>query len=102
MKLKDGVTYVGLSREMVEAFAKIDIVHLDQAGTEATVTSTLEGQHSAVRSAHYRGDAVDLRTWHVEPTVFAAALTDALGEDFVVIEERDHVHVHWSPVYHAG
>ena len=102
MELKGGVTLDGLGREIRYAFNAMDRVHLDQAGTEATVTSTVEGEHSAVRSAHYRGDAVDLRIWHVEPDVFAAALTEALGEDYVVIEERDHVHVHWSPIFHAG
>ena len=65
----------------------------------ATITSGTEGQHSVKRSAHYRGDAVDLRTWHVDGQEYADRLSEALGDDYVVLFERDHVHLHWSPVY---
>ena len=102
MKVKDGVSLEGLRPEILAAFDEIDRIHIKLANTEATVTSTKEGRHSATRSAHYRGDAVDLRTWAVDGDEFAAILTDDLGGDYVVIHERDHVHLHWSPLYHAG
>ena len=103
MKLKDGVSFDGLRDEIRAAFPTIDQVHQDMTGTDATATSTCEGKHSATRSAHYRGDAVDLRTWYVDAAhEFGHALTEALGGDFVVLIEATHIHVHWSPIYHDG
>jgi len=99
MRLKDGVDLVGLRREMREAFGAIDRTHQALADREATITSTTEGRHSVKRSAHYRGDAVDVRTWHVDGEKFKSALVDALGPDYVVILESDHMHVHWGPVF---
>ena len=103
MKLKDGVTLDGLRAEIQAAFPMIDRIHQGMTGTEATATSTTEGKHSATRSAHYRGDAVDLRTWYVDSaTEYGHAITDALGPDYVVLIEATHIHVHWSPLYHVG
>ena len=102
MKLKDGVSLEGLRDEIRATFPAIDRIHENLADQEATITSTKDGKHSASRSAHYRGDAIDLRTWHVDGEEYQQQLTLELGSDFVVILERDHMHVHWSPVYHAG
>lgn len=99
MKLKDGVELDGLGREIRSAFTAIDRVHRELCGQEAIVTSTTEGKHSVKRSAHYRGDAVDLRTWHVDGDQYARDLVEQLGDDYVVLHEGDHVHVHWGPVY---
>ena len=81
------------------AFVQADRIHRELSGQEATVTSGTEGRHSVKRSAHYRGDAVDLRTWHVDGQEYADKLAEALGSDYVVLFEVDHVHLHWSPVY---
>ena len=105
MKLKENVDISGLRREIRGAFGIIDQVHKDlseeAAGVrlEAIVTSATGGRHSVKRSAHYRGDAVDLRTWHVDGDSFADRLTEELGPDYVVLSESDHVHVHWGPVW---
>ena len=103
MKVKDGVDLAGLRREIQTAFPAIDRIHRELSGDiEATITSATEGRHSVKRSAHYRGDAVDLRTWDVDGERYARDLVEQLGDDFVVIHEGDHVHVHWGPVYDAG
>ncbi len=101
MKLKDGVELTGLRREIIGAFTVIDQVHQDMSSPqgEATLTSTVEGLHSVKRSAHYSGDAVDVRVWDVDGQAFADALAIELGVNFVVLFENDHVHVHWGPVY---
>ncbi len=104
MKLKENVDISGLRREIRGAFGAMDRVHMDLTQVrgerlEAIVTSATGGLHSVKRSAHYRGDAVDLRTWHVDGQEYADKLTEVLGADFVVLFERDHVHVHWSPVW---
>ena len=99
MKVKDGVDLDELRDEMRAACPIIDEVHQELAQREAIATSTKDGKHSVKRSAHYRGDAVDLRTWYADGDEFAIQLRLALGENFVVLHESDHVHVHWSPVY---
>jgi len=101
MKIKEGVEMRGLRREIRDAMTTIDHVHADMSAPqgEATITSGTEGRHSVKRSAHYRGDAVDVRTWDVDGQAFADRLAADLGENFVVLFERDHVHVHWGPVY---
>lgn len=99
MKLKENVDISGLRREIKGAFVAIDQAHQELAGQEAIVTSATGGRHSVKRSAHYRGDAIDLRTWYVDGQEYADRLTEVLGPDFVVLFETDHVHVHWSPVW---
>ena len=100
MKFKTGVSPQGLRRPIREALPTIDEIHQDlSGGKEAVVTSTTEGKHSVPRSAHYRGDAVDLRTWHVDPHDYAERIKAALGDDFVVLVEATHIHCHWGPVY---
>ncbi len=99
MKTKENVDISGLRREIIGALTIIDQVHKDLAGREAVITSATEGRHSVKRSAHYRGDAVDLRTWYVDGDAFADRLAEELGPDYVVLSESDHVHVHWSPVW---
>ena len=98
MKFKTGVNPSGLRAGLTQPWPKgsgrksaldiIDEVHRELTGQEATVTSTTEGKHSVKRSAHYRGDAVDLRVWHV-PTMleYADKLEAALGDDFYVQPE---------------
>lgn len=99
MKLKDGVDLVGLSREMHSGLGGIDRAHFDLTGEQATLTSTTEGRHSVKRSAHYRGDAVDVRIWNVDGFRFRDMIAENIGADYVVLLESDHIHVHWGPVY---
>ncbi len=99
MKVKDGVSLVGLRREIHHAFGAINRAHVEMTGEHATITSTTEGKHSVKRSAHYRGDAVDVRTWNVDGFEFRDKIAEQLGDDYVVLFEADHVHVHWGPVY---
>lgn len=100
MKFKTGVSPQGLRRPIREALPTIDEIHKGlSGGKEGVVTSTTDGKHSVPRSAHYRGDAVDLRIWHVDAEEYAERIREALGEDFVVIVESTHVHCHWSPLY---
>ena len=99
MKIKDGVDVRELRPGIRSAFVQVDRIHKELANQEATITSGTEGRHSVKRSAHYRGDAVDLRVWHVDGQEYADKLAEALGDDYVVLFEGDHVHLHWSPVY---
>ena len=99
MKLKDGVSLAGLRREIHHAFRAIDRAHYDLTGEPATITSTTEGKHSVKRSAHYRGDAVDVRIWNLDGQQFRDQIAEQLGDDYVVLLESDHIHLHWGPIY---
>lgn len=108
--VKPGASLVGLRPGMLDKTYVIDSV-FNEFGVNAVVTSgTEQYKHSVERSAHYRGDAVDWRSKHLETTerkhACLARLREELGADFVVLFEGEGqpwepFHTHWSPVYHG-
>ena len=106
MKFKQGVDPKYLSAPAWYALWQADEAHKALCGKESVCTSTGDSKHSAERSKHYTGDwgygycqAIDLRTWHVDPKEYAKRLRRRLGKDYVVLVESDHVHIHHDPVY---
>lgn len=107
MIVKQGVSLEGCRPEILAAaitiiapiFVKHDRVAVITSGTEKV-------KHSAKRSAHYRGDALDFRNRFfrsMEKKVqVLEELTEALGPDFVVVLESTHYHIHYAPVYHEA
>jgi hypothetical protein len=68
-------------------------------GFELVVTSLLDGKHSE-GSLHYLGLAADLRTRDipaVERHSMREALEQALGEEWDVVLEADHMHIEFDP-----
>ena len=98
----------GLRSEILLAAIKLEPLFA-AIGLDLVVTSGAENyKHSAKRSAHYRGDAVDLRSKHVPETInkiaFMNEFKKILGDDYVVIFENEntdyeHYHIHWSAVF---
>ena len=103
MRAKDGAELRELSREAWWAAFVADQIHRRLTGEEVVITAGTDGRHRVERSSHYRGDGLDFRRWILEDQAqrFADELRTALGPDYVVILESDHVHCHWSPVYHG-
>lgn len=71
-------------------------------GAECVVTSGRDGKHSE-NSAHYRGQALDLRTSNLQATIWrsfgsrlANALVSQLGPYWFVVFERDHYHIEYA------
>ena len=72
-------------------------------GLDCVVTSGKDGQHSK-NSAHYTGNALDLRIWniadHMTPMAFGYNLAGALkivcGDGFYVVLEGDHIHLEFN------
>lgn len=72
-------------------------------GLDCVVTSGKDGQHSK-NSAHYTGNALDLRIWdiskHMTPMAFGYNLAGALkivcGDGFYVVLEGAHIHLEYS------
>jgi hypothetical protein len=104
MILKKGVSIDGCRPEILIAaitiiapiFAKHDRVAVITSGTEKV-------KHSAKRSAHYRGDALDFRHRYFRSLDKKAEvlqeLSEALGPNFVCVLEKTHYHIHYAPVY---
>ena len=99
MRIKPGVKIGGASPELAIGLQIMDSVHRELFGKEITVTSICDGKHS-IGSLHYRGEAADLRTKDLEPqsrSQLAQALQQALGADWDVVLEKDHIHVEYDP-----
>jgi acyl CoA:acetate/3-ketoacid CoA transferase beta subunit len=98
MKIKNGVTMNKLSSQIVLALITASGIY-QANGQELVITSITDAVHKK-ESLHYTGNAVDLRT-----NVFSSAtakkvsqqLAAALGNNFDVVLESDHIHVEFDP-----
>lgn len=101
MRIKAGVRIHGLRPEMTVATQIIDGIYRSH-DSELVITSALDGKHSA-GSLHYTGAAIDARTRnlsHLDDTRrqgLVVAVRDALGDDFDVIDEGNHLHIEFQP-----
>ena len=71
----------------------------ESGGYECVITSAFDGVHKQ-DSLHYIGRALDFRTRHLtDPLAFniATAIRRALGPDFDVVLEEDHIHIEYDP-----
>jgi hypothetical protein len=98
MQIKQGASISGLQPEMAVALQVCASVY-NKFGIEMVVTEGTAGRHSP-KSRHYLGFAVDLRTWNVRRSKLddlARQVRAALGKDFWVLLEADHMHVEFRP-----
>lgn len=98
VKTKQGVTLEDLQPEILSA---IDVAAplFDVLKVPLVITSATEGRHK-VGSKHFSGNAIDLRTRQLAPEnqkKITNDLKSALGKDFDVIIEKDHIHVEFDP-----
>lgn len=103
MKIKEGVRLTGLQPIMVMAAIVINDVY-QRNGQELVITSAVDGVHSK-HSRHYLGYALDLRTRYFDKHHIPAivdALREALGDDYYVKAESDHIHVSFKPLTLTG
>jgi len=98
--VKVGVCLHGLHPRLEAVIWQLDDIYASAGiSNMPTITSGRDGDHST-NSLHYLGRALDLRTrdlpsWKVGPLV--AALKLALGDDFDVVLEKDHIHLELDP-----
>lgn len=98
MRLKPGVSIAGLRPELAIALHIAEAVYEDH-GSELVITAGTDGTHSP-GSLHYVGLAVDLRTTNVPSgrlDSIVNGLRDALGAEFDVVKESDHIHLEFQP-----
>ena len=98
MKIKKGADIKGLNIHMRPALIAANKIwkNLNQ---ELVITSGLDSTHSA-GSLHYYGRAIDVRTYYfstLEKTIAYESLKKALGKDFYIKLETDHIHIGYDP-----
>ena len=94
--IKNGVDLRGLSPQMAIAYT---IACRCYGQYDCVITSASDGKHG-LNSLHYKGQALDLRTRHLNGQGLQAVyhkLKESLGEQFDVVLESDHIHVEWDP-----
>jgi hypothetical protein len=97
VRLKEGVRVEGVRPETVLAIL-IAIPIFGKYGSPLVITSLVDGKHSPT-SRHYVGLAVDFRIWYIETheQQVTQELQKALGADYSVRLEEDHIHVSFKP-----
>lgn len=96
MQLKDGVRINGIKAETILALVIAKGIYA-KYGDSFVVTSVSDGEHME-GSLHYVGHAFDCRL-PAASTVknILKELTQALGGDFDVVLETNHLHVEYQP-----
>lgn len=102
IKKKDGTVNLDVNPAFTQAVPVLKTAWA-MLGLDCVVTSGKDGQHSK-NSAHYSGNALDLRTWdiskHMTPMAFgynlAVALKLVCGDGFYVVLDGDHIHLEYS------
>ena len=99
IKTKSGVKINGLKPEMVMGLVVTEGYFNGNGIPDMTVTSAVDGVHG-FGSLHYVGYAVDVRTWEILNELlpkFTGGLSEALGPEFDVVLESDHIHIEFQP-----
>jgi uncharacterized protein YcbK (DUF882 family) len=99
VKLKLGASIAGLQPEMAVALVVVSGVYERLGVSEVVITSGTDGIHSP-KSRHYLGFALDFRTRNVplaQRDELAKQIKKALGQDFFVLLESDHLHIDFRP-----
>lgn len=96
--IKVGVDLRGLKPQMAIAYTIASQVYAKQKAL-CVITSGTDGKHGP-NSLHYSGNALDLRTNMLTKEQQDLVLRDlvvALGGQFDVVLESDHLHVEFDP-----
>mgnify|MGYP001571675376 CR=1 FL=1 len=97
ISLKPGVTAKGIQPELLLGLVVLDAQYA-KAGYTCVITALTDGKHME-GSLHYTGQAADTRTRDISPAVVQLIVKntkEALGQDYDVVIEGDHVHLEWD------
>lgn len=97
MELKQGASLENVQWQMFHAAIVAEQIY-KKFGAECVITAGTDGKHME-GSLHYKGCALDMRTWNVagRELQVKVELQQALGKDYDVVLEKDHIHVEWDP-----
>ena len=96
--IKSGVRIHGIRPEICLAIFISD-GFFSRFKRDTVVTSVIDGKHSW-GSLHYVGAAVDLRISHLTKQALSQVrgeVSAMLGQDYVVVLEKDHLHIEYQP-----
>lgn len=101
IRIKEGVDLAGIAPEMVLGLQTAHSVYNKHGHDDMTVTSARDGKHKP-GSKHYVGLATDLRTIsagisYSEAQAIVFDLKQALGSQYDVVNEVDHIHLEFDP-----
>ena len=94
--IKSGVDLRGHSPQMAIAYT---IATKCYGQYDCVITSANDSKHGP-NSLHYKGQALDLRTRHLNGQGLQSVyhkLKESLGDQFDVVLEADHIHVEYQP-----
>lgn len=96
MQLKPGVSLLGMQPQLVLACMVANQIYMAQSA-EMVITSVTDSKHGT-GSLHYQGQALDLRINNLlDPEQVHTKIKEALGAEFDVVLEADHIHIEWQP-----
>lgn len=96
--IKEGAELDGVTHHALRALAVAAEVY-DRHEADCVLTSAKDGTHSE-RSLHYSGNAIDIRTRNLPASGLSQVAQEiqyALGKDFDVVIESDHIHIEYDP-----
>ncbi len=105
MKIKRGVKLNGMTTQILLAIVIAKSIIEKYQKLPMVITSVIDGIHRRA-SKHKIGNGVDIRTRDMGPNkavirkqALAATkeLKAALGAEFDVVLEKDHIHIEWDP-----
>lgn len=99
MKIKKGVKLIGMSVQTLLAVTIAqETARIFSKDYRITLTSVSDGVHSK-GSSHYVGNAIDIRIKDMffDIITFAKMLKQALGDNYDVVKEIDHIHIEYQP-----
>lgn len=95
---KQGVSIANLEPQLVLGLLSVYSV-FEEHGYDVVVTSVSDGVHRS-DSRHYVGFGADLRIRHLgksDVVTLVNAIRSALGSNFDVVLEVDHIHIEYDP-----
>lgn len=100
MRIKDRtIDLSGMTTQLLFGTVVANEVYKEH-GFEMVITSVNDARHS-LKSLHYSGNAIDLRTIVHDPAYdwdrVAKEIRQKLGEDYDVINESNHIHLEYQP-----
>jgi len=98
MGIKKGAKINGLKSEMILAFIIAQTIYYDY-NIPCILTEGTGGDHG-IASLHYVGFAIDLRTRDMSKStaeIIVEQIKKALGDQYDVILEKDHIHIEFQP-----
>ena len=107
MRTKNATVNLAIHPKFLMILPLLDEWWYEKAGYELIITSAFDGVHTALHSDHYKGMAIDMRTWTyngsfeqmsgISRKTIARKLARCLGKHFYVKDERDHFHISFRP-----